>query len=126
MLAAERNYRLAGNVVDHLISNVTPFEEKDFLLASMGSVYSGQARLALQQHDSEACIQGSGAGLCAWDCRIAALAFRARPLGHGIDPTGSKAGQCSAGVVVARAADGAPKSDPLGDLGSREARDCDP
>jgi hypothetical protein len=54
MVAAERNYRLAGNVVDHLISNVTPFEEKDFLLASMGSVYSGQARLALQQHDSEA------------------------------------------------------------------------
>ena len=57
MLAAERNYRLAGNVVDHLISNVTPFEEKDFLLASMGSVYSGQARLALQQHDSEAAFK---------------------------------------------------------------------
>ena len=57
MLAAERNYRLAGDVVDHLISNVTPFEEKDFLLASMGSIYLGQARLALQQHDPEAAFK---------------------------------------------------------------------
>src|ERR1035437_6251701 len=39
VLAAERNYRLASEVVDHLVSNVTPFEEKDFLLASMGSIY---------------------------------------------------------------------------------------
>ena len=54
VLAAERNYRLASEVVDHLVSNVTPFEEKDFLLASMGSIYLGRARLALQQHDSEA------------------------------------------------------------------------
>src|ERR1017187_9238618 len=54
VLVAERNYRLASEGVDHLISNVTPFEEKDFLLASMGTIYLGRARLALQQHDSEA------------------------------------------------------------------------
>ena len=55
--AAERNYKLAGDVVDRLISNVTPFEEKDFLLASMGSIYLGRARLALQQHDPEAAFK---------------------------------------------------------------------
>ena len=52
--AAERNYRAASDVVDHLISTVTPFEEKDFLLASMSAIYLGQARLALQQHNPEA------------------------------------------------------------------------
>jgi len=57
ILAAERNYRLASQVVDRLITNVTPFEEKDFLLASMGSIYFGQARLALQQHDSESAFK---------------------------------------------------------------------
>jgi len=57
MAAAERDYRLASNTVDHLISTVTPFEEKDFLLASMSSIFLGQARLAVQQHDPEAAFK---------------------------------------------------------------------
>jgi CHAT domain-containing protein len=57
VLGAERNYKLAGDAVDRLLGNVTPFEEKDFLLASMGPVYLGQVRLALQQHDSEAAFR---------------------------------------------------------------------
>ena len=55
--AAERNYRLASDVVDHLIGTVTPFEEKDFLIASMSSIYIGQARLALQQNNPEAAFR---------------------------------------------------------------------
>ena len=50
---AERNYRLASDLVDRLLTNVTPFEQKDFLLASMGSIYLGQARLALMMHSPE-------------------------------------------------------------------------
>jgi CHAT domain-containing protein len=57
VLAAQRNYRLASDVVDHLISNVTPFEEKDFLLASMDSIYLGQLRLALEKHDPESAFK---------------------------------------------------------------------
>ena len=57
VLGAERNYKLASEVVDRLASNVTPFEEKDFLLASMGSIYLGQARLALQRNDPEAAFK---------------------------------------------------------------------
>jgi CHAT domain-containing protein len=50
--SAERNYRLASEVVDRLLTNVTPFDQKDFLLASMNSIYVGQARLALKMRDA--------------------------------------------------------------------------
>ena len=48
---AERNFRLASELVDRLATTVTPFDEKDFLLASMSPIYLGQARLALRMHD---------------------------------------------------------------------------
>ncbi len=48
---AERNFRLASELVDRLATTVTPFDEKDFLLASMSPIYLGQARLALRIHD---------------------------------------------------------------------------
>jgi CHAT domain-containing protein len=50
---AERSYRLASDLVDRLLTNVTPFDQKDFLLASMSSIYLGQARLALMLHSPE-------------------------------------------------------------------------
>jgi CHAT domain-containing protein len=50
---AERSYRLASDQVDRLLTNVTPFDQKDFLLASMSSIYLGQARLALMMHSPE-------------------------------------------------------------------------
>ncbi|MFN7998437.1 MAG: CHAT domain-containing protein [Bryobacteraceae bacterium] len=48
---AERDYRLASQLVDRLLTNVTPFEQKDFLLASMSPIYLGHARLALKMHN---------------------------------------------------------------------------
>ena len=48
---AERNFRLASELVDRLATTVTPFDEKDFLLASMSPIYLGQARLALRMRD---------------------------------------------------------------------------
>ena len=45
---AERKYSLASDLVDRLLTNVTPFEQKDFLLASIEPIYLGQARLALK------------------------------------------------------------------------------
>ena len=50
---AERSYQLASDLVDRLLTNVTPFDQKDFLLASMNSIYLGQARLALMQHNPQ-------------------------------------------------------------------------
>ena len=50
---AERSYSLASDLVDRLLTNVTPFDQKDFLLASMSSIYLGQARLALMLHRPE-------------------------------------------------------------------------
>ena len=49
---AERNYQLASDLVDRLLTNVTPFDQKDFLLASMSPIYLGQARLALMHAQS--------------------------------------------------------------------------
>jgi CHAT domain-containing protein/tetratricopeptide (TPR) repeat protein len=48
---AERDFRLASELVDRLATTVTPFDEKDFLLASMSPIYLGQARLALKMHN---------------------------------------------------------------------------
>ena len=53
LLKAERTYALASRLVDGLLTNVTPFEQKDFLLASLGSIYLGQARLALLKRNPE-------------------------------------------------------------------------
>jgi CHAT domain-containing protein len=50
---ADRKYSLASDLVDRLLTNVTPFEQKDFLLASMGPIYLGQARLALKMNNPE-------------------------------------------------------------------------
>ncbi len=50
---AERNYRMASDLVDRVLNNVTPFDQKDFLLASMSSIYLGQAHLALMRHSPE-------------------------------------------------------------------------
>jgi tetratricopeptide (TPR) repeat protein len=53
LLKAERTYELASSLVDRLLTSVTPFEQKDFLLASLGSIYLGQARLALLKRNPE-------------------------------------------------------------------------
>jgi CHAT domain-containing protein len=50
---AERTYARASGLVDRLLTSVTPFEQKDFLLASLASIYLGQVRLALLEHHPE-------------------------------------------------------------------------
>ena len=53
LLKAERTYALASSLVDRILTSVTPFEQKDFLLASLDSIYLGQARLALLKRNPE-------------------------------------------------------------------------
>ena len=53
LLKAERTYALASSLVDRLLRSVAPFEQKDFLVASLGSIYLGQARLALLKRNPE-------------------------------------------------------------------------